>query len=114
MPITVRPNTTLGPYKIGDSIPDWLLTVSGLVDATLYDGADLQIDVDGVDFDLGSGSFVVTAPTATTALATYTADVTKTFLLKGQYIGQLALLIGARRYSVQDILFQVKQGPSDT
>jgi hypothetical protein len=110
-----RPNRELGPYYIGDNVPDWVWTVTGLVSSAVYNGADLEVDLpDGTDFSVGSDSFQLTVIDTTTLKVTYTADSSKTFTVAGRYRGQLALLIGARRYSVQDFLFDVIAGPSST
>lgn len=110
-----RPNRDLGPYYTGDSVPDWVFTITGLVDSSVYDGADLDLDLpDGTDYNLGTDSFVLAAPTATTLTVTYTADAAKTFTVAGMYRGQLTLKIGTKRYTVQDFVFEVKTGSYTT
>lgn len=110
-----RPNRDLGPYFVGDSVPDWVFTITGLEDSSVFTDADLALDLpDGTDYTLGTDSFVLTVVSATVLEVAYTADPTKTFTVAGMYRGQLALLISARRYTVQQFMFEVKTGAHAT
>lgn len=111
----LRPKSDLGSYYKGDSVPDWIFTVDNLTSSSVFDDAQLDVDdPDEVDFDLGSPSYTLAVVDTSTLTVTYAADSSKTFTKVGRYKGQLTLLIGTRKLSVQSFVFDVKLGPRAT
>jgi len=109
------PNRELGPYATGDTIPGWVLTITQLLDSSVWTSVELHVDnPDGTDFDLGSTSGAFAVATATTGTVTVSPDTTKTFAQHGTYVGNVTLKVGAERLTVQPFVFEVRESPFTT
>ena len=112
--MALRPVNDLGPYYVGDSVPDWQFTVTGLTSSSVFDGAQVDIDdPNDDDMSIGSPFFTLTVVDTSTLTVAMQAD-TGTFALVGRYTGQLTLKIGTRLFGVQKFVFDVKSGPRDS
>jgi hypothetical protein len=114
-PRRLKPDTSLGPFYSDDTLPDLVMTVTGLNDPTDFDDAVLHIDApDGTDFSLGTSTYAISNLTASTLDVTMTADTSITWSQIGVYKANLHLMIGAQLYGVQPMIFEVKKSAITT
>jgi hypothetical protein len=101
-------NTRLGPYREGDTLPDWIFTITGLADPARWTDAEFDIETPSdTDFDLGTSTWVLSVD-GDDLIVTVTPDPTVTLVSPGYYKGSIVLTDGPSRQSVQPFSFFVQ------
>ena len=107
-PPAAEPNRKMGPWTVGDNVPEFEFTVIGLADPTIFDGAEIKIsDSYGNEVALGAVEYEVTADETTVTVVATPPD-TAVFSQVGMHKGDLSLFAGTRRFTMQPWVFEVR------